>query len=265
MQTIKTVLHTYDTTTDDPGYQRLRNKLERTPGRGPFMNAWGGVGKGTPAHEIPPGPVELETDCLFENQWNTVSGYRVFDWYEEYPAIIPKNVRRGHYLDITEEMIRIRKETLVDGWSGNFFPASSGLKFNTLPSAIGSPYLKETELNLLRLLPVCDRHAERAPLTADERAFLLPLYTQAQTKIREELKAKKILEIRSDLAQKLKTANMEHDGFLWLLDHDVNTENCIFYSHTGQFSFGWRSPIDGEARTALLESLRQFPFPWDVK
>lgn len=267
-KTIKTVLHTYNFDISEPEqaaqYKKLAAELRATPGRGEWMNTWGPPGQGTPAHEIPAGPVDLETDFLFDNQWNTPT-HRVFDWYEEFPAIIPARIKRGHYLDITEEMIQIRRQTLVDGWAGNFFPASSGLKFNTLPSAIGSPYLKETELHLLRLLPVADRHGKRAELTAEEKAFLLPLYVAAQTKNREEAKIAKLAELRADLAKKLKLANMKHDGFTWLLDHDVSVENCIFYSHTAQFCFGWRNPYTGEARLALLEALKAFPFPYDVK
>lgn len=273
-KTIKTVLHTYNFDTSEPDqaaqYKKLAAELRATPGRGEWMNSWG---ERKPDYEaalesLNGKEIELETDFLFENQWNTsgASGnLRVFDWYEEYPAMIPPRIKRGHYLDITEEMIQIRRQTLVDGWAGNFFPASSGLNFNTLPSAIGSPYLKETELHLLRLLPVAERHGKRAELTAEEKAFLLPLYVAAQTKNHDEAKAAKLAEVRADLAQKLKLANMEHDGFTWLLDHDVSVENCIFYSHTAQFCFGWRNAYTGEARLALLEALKAFPFPYDVK
>lgn len=84
-------------------------------------------------------------------------------------------------------------------------------------------------------------------------------------------KAKLIAELQADFEKKRQEATTERDGFLWLLEHDIPTGNCIYYSHTGRFCFGWRgkhSPgekYEGKTRLKLLELLKGFPFEYDVE
>lgn len=60
-------------------------------------------------------------------------------------------------------------------------------------------------------------------------------------------------------------AKTERDGFLWFMNRGIRVDNLIFYTHTGCFCFGWRSPIDAELRDALLDVISEFPFPYDLK
>lgn len=78
---------------------------------------------------------------------------------------------------------------------------------------------------------------------------------------KEKLRAK----IVQDFNEAMQIKTTERDGNLWLVEHDLPTENCIFYSHLGQFCFGWRTPYTGEAREKLLAALAEFPFSYDVK
>jgi hypothetical protein len=78
-------------------------------------------------------------------------------------------------------------------------------------------------------------------------------------------KEKLIVEINADLQNKLATMTTERDGMIWLVNHDLPTDNAIFYSHTGRFCFGWRNPITGDAKTQLLARLDGFPFPYDIQ
>jgi hypothetical protein len=78
-------------------------------------------------------------------------------------------------------------------------------------------------------------------------------------------KEKLIAKLDADLKSKIASLTAERDGFLWLVNHDLPTENAIYYNHTGRFNFGWRKPITGEAKTMLLERLAGFPFPFDVQ
>ena len=118
--------------------------------------------------------IELETSCLFSNQWNTACGKRVFDWYE---AIYPnRKIKEGHYLDITDEMRQIRQTTLVCGYCGKNYPNG---KPGFCNACLDSEYLKESDLALLRLLPVALKFPTREPLTDSERATLLPQYVSA--------------------------------------------------------------------------------------
>lgn len=271
VKTLKTALHTYNFDTDkpedrEPWYQ-LKTRLEKTPGRGHRMHAIKSDSNFNPE----PGEIELEPEHLFENQWNSNVG-RVFDWYEE--AIFSygkerKNIKRGHYLDITPEMIEVRNKTLKCGYTGDQFIVTEGTPtpiFNTRQSALGSPYLKESELHLLRLLPVSQEWTgKREPLTPAERDYLLPLYIVAQTKTQGEARKEQLAEVEAEYAKASGLAKTEYEGKLWLLSNGVNLENCIFYSHTGRFCFGWRNPFTGAAREALLAALKKFPFDYDVK
>jgi hypothetical protein len=127
---------------------RFEATLRNTPGRGHKMYAI----KSGNDYNFETGIIELETEFLFENQWNSNVG-RVFDWYEE--AVFDsrgkerKNIKRGHYLEITPEMAEIRRNTLKCGYTGQQFPAAKGYIFNETENALGSPYLKESELHAL--------------------------------------------------------------------------------------------------------------------
>jgi hypothetical protein len=78
-------------------------------------------------------------------------------------------------------------------------------------------------------------------------------------------KEKLIAEINGHFTDKLATMTTERDGMLWLVNHDLPTDNAIFYSHAGRFCFGWRNPITGDAKAQLLAKLTDFPFPYDVQ
>lgn len=262
MPKIKTVLHTYDMDVRKQGeeYHQISTRLRATPGRGRWMKAWG-----PEKHDPAPGPIELETEHLFQNQWNSDKG-RVFDWYEDAHPNLNPCVKRGHYLDITQEMIDIRNNTLKCGYTGMQFPASTTPAFNITPETLGSAYLKESDLFLLRLQPVSQEWVgERKPLTPEERDFILPLYIEAQTKSQDAKRKEVRAKVLKDFDEQFARLTTERDGFLWLLDHGIPTENCIYYNHTNTFSFGWRSSFEGAAREKLLELLKPFPFKYEVK
>jgi hypothetical protein len=110
--------------------------------------------------------------------------------------------------------------------------------------------------------------AQRAPLSEAEKAYLLPLYKEAQLHGNTERDKKRIAKRRADVeskyARETRDAKTEHDGMLWLMDHGLRTDNVIFYSHTGRFGFGWRSPVDPETLSAILDLISEFPFDYDI-
>lgn len=265
---MKTTLKTYFYDTDRPQdrepYYQLKTRLEKTPGRGHKMHALKSPGSSEPKE----GEIILETDFLFENQWNSNVG-RVFDWYEEAVFSYGKeraNIKRGHYLEITPEMVSIRATTLKCGYTGAQFPDTTTPRFNLTQAALGSPYLKESELYLLRLARVCDEYrVNREPLTEEELKIVLPKYIDAQTKATGKVRDEQREGILKNFEKVTSNATLERDGMLWLLDHGMQLENVIFYNHTRSFSFGWRTPYTGEARLKILDLLKQFPFEYDVK
>jgi len=258
----------------------LKRELKTTPGRGHIMNAFGGDNSKVRMHKsnycdgkrIPPNieieteEIELECECLFENQWNTPTR-RVFDWWLEYLQD-NNNIRRGHYLEITDEMREIRRNTHKCGYCGKMEPAAKGYTF--CPHCIDSEYLEESQLRLTRMMPVDTPFETVLPDLADaERDHLLPLYKEAQIHGATARGKERIRKQRCDTKHRrdtaIENATTEHDGIMWLLDNGVNTNNVIFYSHTGRFGFGWRKPIDDELYSSLVDVLCEFPFDYDIK
>jgi hypothetical protein len=273
-KTLTTKLHSYwfdvSNPTERAAYDAMRAEIEANgTGRGHWMHAWGGKhehwGNGVCT-------VELETKFLFGNQWNTSAdspahpNARLFDHYEEYmPTGMNKSIKSGHWLEITPEMAAIRASTLQCGYCGNHFPDG---KPGFCSACLDSPYLKEAELHLLRLLPVADSFGgNRAELTEAERAELLPLYVARQTTGTESraLKARQeqFRRIEEKYRKEKAAVETEYRGFLWLWEHSVNLENVIYYSHTGKFSFGWREPLSEAVKSRLLDLLCEFPYEYE--
>lgn len=275
--TIKTVLTSYYFNTADKAekeaYQRLRDEL-LARGSECFC-AWGGTGSHDLGRKFSSGvDVELETDFLFPNQWNTrpigdsKSGLRVFDWAEDYPINFDKRIKRGHYLAITDEIREIRQNTYKCGYCGAIEPVAKGYVF--CPHCIGSEYLKARELHLTRMVSIVDTDKPRAPLTEAEKAHLLPIYKDAQLHGNTERDKKRIAQAREriekDYRETIEKATIEHDGLVWLMDHGIRPNNAIYYSHTGRWCFGWRDEgLDSDLVGELLDVISEFPFPYDIK
>lgn len=217
--------------------------------------------------------VELQTDFITDDQWNTPpiegkteNGLRLFDYVLD---IWPNaDIKSGYWLEQTEEMATIRRDTLKCGYCGHMEHVSKG---NTFCSAcLGSAYLDVKTLPLLRLLPAGQSfNGKRPELTEEEKAFLMPLYTEAQLKGTGERSTAYKIKQRADLLARrdkaIATATTEYDGFTKLLDMGVSIENVIYYNHTGRFSFGWRQALDAEVVSAILDVISEFPFPYEIK
>lgn len=273
MSNLKTRLHTYNFDTRKPddaaAYKALVKALKATSGRGHKMHSIpSGNGRSQQARAV-----ELETAHVFSNQWNTADGHRVFDWYE---AAVFDNGREmthrkwGHYLDITPEMVALRQDQLVCGYCGTRHAQSDGAVIDSFcDKCLDSPYLKAGELHLLRLRPVAEHFPERASLTVAESAELLPRYAQRQTTGADSRNAQKLAKQRErvelDYRRAIAAATAKHDGLLWLMDRGVGIDNCIYYSHTDIFCFGWRSPVSEAVRSSLLDALVEFPFNYEIK
>lgn len=269
---MKAIIKSYCIYTNTPEGEAEYAALVSTLNKSKFHCAWGGTG----TYYFPWAKggleIDLETEHLFGNQWNTApidgvsdKGYRVFDWAEDYPIDFPKYIKRGHYLVITPDMEEVRRNTHKCGYCGKQEPAQKGYVF--CPHCMGSAYLDEKSLHLRRMLPV--ESDERPPLTESERAYLIPIWKEAQLKGAgercEKAKKAKRLQIENGYKNAINKAETEYKGFTWLLDNGFNVENVIYYSHTNKFSFGWMKPIDGELLSSLLDIISEFPFNYEIK
>ena len=261
---MKTRLHTYKFDISDPKqkakYLELKTELEKTR---KCFEVWDmGPEPWDSKKKITSGEYELETEFLFNNQWNGTV-FRLHDWFQG--VYENKTLKKGYWLEITPEMIAIRKDTVKCGYCGQQYKADERVFCDT---CLDSEYLKEEHLHLLRLLPICNDHRKRAELTEAEKAELLPCYVERQTTGADSRNANKLKKQREDIHHKYKTetthATTERDGFLWLMDNNVNIDNVIYYS-TGRFCFEWRSPIGPLVLSVLLDTLTEFPFDYDIK
>lgn len=264
---MKTTLHTFHFDIRDPedkaAWCELRKKLADGP------RCFGPVSSDvySPFKELDGQVVELETKCLFDNQWNTDT-QRIFDFALEYLQYNP-HLKRGHYLDQTDEMREIRRNTNRCRYCNKQEPAAVGNVF--CPHCIDSEYLKESDLHLTRLRAV-DDDGEQPPLSEAEAAHLLPLYRAAQTHGSTERGKARIHKLRVDIQnrhhKKTQNANTERDGYMWLIDNGLGqlaANNVIFYDHTGRFGFGWRKPLGAAELSVLLDQISEFGWPYDIK
>lgn len=272
---MKTVIHNYSfdirTEQGKADWLALKAKLEAEGLR--VFETHGGGSHCKP--QLGTREIELETKHLFDNQWNTApiegvsdKGLRVFDWALDYNSHsgAPHGIKRGHWLEQTPAMREIRRNTYACGYCGKQEPAQKGDVFCS--HCLDSEHLKESELHLTRMKAIDDK-AERAPLTEAERAHLLPKYREAQLHGSTERGKARIAAQREAVHTKFKNAvanaTAERDGFVWLMDHGVNTSNVIYYSHTKRFSFGWRAPISKAVESELLDIITEFPFSYDIR
>lgn len=216
--------------------------------------------------------IELDTTYLFGNQWNTAPiegiselGLRIFDWAQDFEPYGNRYLKRGHWLEQTNEMRKIRNNTVSCGYCGRQ-EIRRGKSFCF--DCLDDEYLKSNELHLLRLRPI-DSTGSRWALTQDEKDFLIPLYKKAQlvgsTKRGKERLAKQRASIEHELETSKANAQTKRDGLIWLLDHGVKIDNCIYYGHTNKFCFGWRNPVDAAFKAELLDILVEFPFEYEIK
>ena len=214
--------------------------------------------------------IHLETKHLFEDQWNTVEGFRLHNKTEfEWPAL---HIKEGYYIRQNPEMIAVLQGTAKCGYCDHQAPVGEK---DFCDKCISSPYLEVSNLRLLRMEPI--EAPERRtgeilkiprgarPLSEEELAIVMPRYVEAQTKLREQQAAKLRAEVEAGLSKVIELATIKRDGMIWILDAGIPTENLIFYPHTRTFCFGWRNPVSKEVRAELVEKLKQFPFNFEIK
>lgn len=241
---------------------KAARKAEGLHCHGPVLTEYRGV---------PEGIVALSSDpkAAHPNQWASIDSGRVFDWFLQ-AYCSPRspmsagdsNTRRGYYLELPEGARALRENWGQCGYCGarHKTPESFCLK------CMGSAYLKESELHLTRVLPIALHHPKRAPLTEEEAAPVLQAYRAAQASGQRVKAEKKRAEIESKMESAIASAKLEYHGFKWLLDNGKNTENCIFYSHSGVFCFGWRGDGLSDSVVAdILEWISEFPFAYEIK
>lgn len=279
---MKTVLHAYHFDVSKPeektAWEALKTKLAAWPHR---MKAHGsGPRYYDTGRQLDGQTIDLETAHLFNNQWNSApiegfsaQGYRLFDWAQDSlwrNGIENKITKQGYYLEQTDEMREVRRNTAVCGYCGKQEPAAKGYVF--CPHCIDSEYLKEDDLHVTRMRPVDnDKWTKQLePLTEAEKAHLLPLYRQAQlhgtTERGKARIAKAKADIETEYTKAVANATEKRDAARWIIAKAPGLlANWLFYTHTGKHSFGWRKPLSAGEVSGLLDVISEFPFVYEIK
>lgn len=269
-ENITTRLHYRRFDFDKPGEQQAYDELVehlKAQGLKPFTDSMGLYPPASQTHRAYEASIKalngqqvtLEAEHLFSNQWNCAEGVRLHNWYEwEWPN---PRIKTMYWLEQVPEMAAILRNNAKCGYCGHI-EATGTHEF--CPKCMGSPYLGQEQLHLRRMKPI-NFEGNRKPLTKAELAAQLPLYVEAQTKRSAELQKKKRADVEADYKKAIAKAETEYYGYCWLLDHGLNVENCIFYSHTQTFCFGWREPISADVVVELEKLLAEFPYKWEIK
>jgi len=215
--------------------------------------------------------VEIETDCLFNNQFNTKGknkeiGLRIYIWNEL--IYRNKDIKEGYYIEMTQELKNILHNTFKCGYCGKQYSKEEHENLSFCNSCLDSEYLKKDQLFLLRLKRI-DDNTDRLHLNDCDSIALTEQYTKAQIKGISTRGIKRIKDLRDSLLKDrdktIKDANSEYDGFIWLLDRGINTDNVIYYNHTETFCFGWKNTLSFEIEQELKNKLKDFPFKFELK
>ena len=244
-------------------YEALCRELQDMRGRGCWMHcvptragsyALGLNGKSK--------EIVLETEQLFDNQWNSEIG-RVFDWYEE---IVPNNMawKAGHYLGITPEMRAIRHDTMACGYCGRQFPYDASKRYHE--ECLHNVWLTADNIPLLRFRRIDETELDekRNAMPEEEIAALLQLHVEARLTLKPEDSERQRQEVRSSYAKQIHNAQLELDGTNWLLDHGIG-EEAMYCSYTKTWRFGWRHTVSQVLADELKKRLEGFPFQYEIE
>jgi len=222
--------------------------------------------------------VELFTLHLFENQWNAVpvnsdidpkNCYRLFDWALDARPLNLAHIKQGYWLDQTEDMVSLREYTCHCRYCGAQYPVTEGSTPDHTPlycnKCLGSPYLKESELYLTRLVSVSSLRNAPQFLTPQQQAIRVKAYQEAQLRANADRTVKLRADLVTERDKAVKCAETKLAGMTWLMDRGISTENVIYYTHTDRFNFGWKRPLSAGTASALRDLLAEFPFTYDLK
>lgn len=195
--------------------------------------------------------VDIETKCLFANQWNTACGKRIFQWMEyTWPN---DKIKEGYYFVMTDEFKQLLKDKFKCGYCGHQYYKP---KQDWCDHCLGSEYLEKSNLGLLRLKPLKGKVSK---LTVP--AKLREAYQIAQEKSLAIRCEKEIQRLRDNFKESERNNGIEFRAKLWLLENDISIDNFIFYKHTQKCTFGWRTALTKDQIESLKLKLNGFPFP----
>jgi hypothetical protein len=191
--------------------------------------------------KIPDGAseIDIEMDHVFENQFNTVSGLRLYDFVCVRPITRGRRgpVTRIMWLQDIDALNSVRASIYKCGYCGAQHDATGYCH-----KCLGSRYLTRADLHLLNLAPVL-RNTARPDIVTDEMVAAYEAAQAARTAA-DNVKARE--KVLANYESACKNAQIERDGKLFLMDRGLPIDDVIYYSHTNKFQMGWHYGADPE-------------------
>jgi len=213
--------------------------------------------------------VHLSTKHSFNNQYNTTEdspnfpNTRVFDRFEK---VFPDNrsLKIGYYLEITPEIQFFKDNEFRCGYCGKSYWMPGKQIF--CESCLGSVYLKEEELYLLRLKALSD-FSKRPKIRAGTFDWLYEIYLASQNRTSEKMLLKKIEQHKEDVRREEEYALFKTNVLNWFLENKFPFRE--FHIWRGMVYFG------GSSVQRLSDSEKEkikgflldwnFPYPYEIK
>lgn len=213
--------------------------------------------------------VKEDPKGVHSNQFATVEGVRIFDCriLAEFRNGVRSTRRIGYILKADagfEALQAFRARYTVCGYCGKRHAADT----EWCTTCLGSEYLKESDLYLLRCLPLS--------LSFPDRKEPAPEWLVAAFKTRSRdaaaarmaaayaQKVERLERRRANLGLELRLLeSLNAAGVAWHI-----LDNLIYYDHTGKFCFGWKTPLaaaDAEELRFKIRALHLNAFNIEIK
>lgn len=208
----------------------------------------------------------LDQSTIFDNQFNTIEGERVFDWNE--PIFENRNIRMGYYISLsTKQAIDAYRSTMVKcSFCGHKEQKSEKVFCD---KCLGSQYLKESELHLTRLVSVltpCSERGKNLSISPEHREMYR--IAQLQQKIeyirqQAERRNKKIVELKETLKKEIEQKTYKCEIQCMVLEAGFDIDNLIYYAHKNEWVWGWNKPLSQEESEIIRSA--NLPFDFTIK
>ena len=207
---------------------------------------------------------ELDPNHLFENQFNTKCGLRLFDQCRiVYPN---KDILSGYIIINLDDLNAVRSQVKKCGYCGSQFDSSL---------QTGGWCLK----------PHLDIDLDRLHLTYLRSPYKPVLATQEQVEARwtevwplhisnpaSPIYGQKIAELITDLSDRKIAASKKFDDEMAIISKLANRgvpyqliKNSIYYNHKQAVCFGWRNPLSDSEKGLLQSLLKDVDFKVEYK
>lgn len=181
-----------------------------------------------------PENVTIKTDYLFNNQFNTEEGYRVFLWKESIDCENRK-IKRGHYMIYNPELMQAIQDQFSCGYCGKrYFKPEQ--KFCN--ACFDSEYLSEKDFDLLQLLPVASDSNTERQLSEQEKISIKNLRLNTVTPKQKENLDRQQIEIEKEYYKKINHAEQEYKIKFALNALKIDCKNYFYYAPDDSLKIG---------------------------